>query len=215
MREDGGRAKRLIGRIYSAAADNLYEPLVVNGAFKVFGGNLNTLVIEQGRRAVAQAHGGAILDLPVGTGYFAIEMARKHNGMVVGADIAEGMTRKTAAVARSAGVDNLIAIQADAHHLPFPDGSFAAVVCSNGLQVMPGLRPSVRELVRVLAYGGRLFVSVILAPIGAGLPRDTREHLPTLMRPGRDVVDAIRSTGVWDVTSRRERLAYLIEATKS
>jgi ubiquinone/menaquinone biosynthesis C-methylase UbiE len=215
MREDGGRAKRLIGRIYSAAADNLYEPLVVNGAFKVFGGNLNTLVLEQGRRAVAQAHGGAILDLPVGTGYFAIEMARKHNGIVVGADIAEGMTRKTTVVARSAGVDNLVAIQADAHHLPFPDGSFAAVVCSNGLQVMPGLMPSVRELVRVLAYGGRLFVSVILAPVGAGLPRDTREHLPTLMRPGRDVVDAIKATGVWDVTSRRERLAYLIEATKS
>jgi hypothetical protein len=80
---------------------------------------------------------------------------------------------------------------------------------------MPGLMPSVRELVRVLAYGGRLFVSVILAPVGAGLPRDTREHLPTLMRPGRDVVDAIKATGVWDVTSRRERLAYLIEATKS
>src|SRR5687767_6022170 len=97
---DGSRAKRLIGRIYSLAADKLYEPLVVNGAFKVFGGNLNALVLEQGRHAVAQAHGGAILDLPVGTGYFAIEMARKHNGVVVGVDIAEGMTRKSLAMAR-------------------------------------------------------------------------------------------------------------------
>ncbi|MGH2806686.1 MAG: class I SAM-dependent methyltransferase [Actinomycetota bacterium] len=215
MSEDGGRAKRLIGRIYSAAADTLYEPLVVNGAFRVFGGNLNALVVEQGRRAVAQAHGGAILDLPVGTGYFAIEMARRHNGIVVGVDIAEGMTRKALSVARSARVDNLVAMQADAHRLPFPDGAFAAVVCSNGLQVMPGLVPSVRELVRVLAHGGRLYVSVLVAPIGAGLPRGTREHLPTFMRPGRDVADAIRATGVCDVTTRRERLAYLIEATKS
>ena len=209
------RAKRLIGRIYSAAADTLYEPLVVNGAFRLFGGDLNSLVMEQGRRAIGAAHGGPILDMPVGTGYFTVEMARRHPGLVVGADIAEGMVARTRSVAAEQELDNLVAVQADAHHLPFPDNTFAAVVCSNGLQVMPGLVPSVTELTRVLAYGGRLFVSVILAPLGAPLSAATRARLPTALRPASDVADAIKATGVWDVTLRRERLAALIEATKS
>ena len=209
------RAKRVVGKIYSAAADTLYEPLVVRGAFRLFGGDLNQLVMEQGRRAVASAHGGAILDMPVGTGYFALEMARRHPGPIVGVDIAEGMVRKTRRVADEARVDNLVAVRADAHRLPFADGAFAAVVCSNGLQVMPGLVPSVRELVRVLAYGGRLYVSVILAPLGAPLTRRRRARLPTLLRPPGDIADAIRETGVWDVTTRQERMATLIEATKS
>lgn len=211
----GDGAKRLIGRIYSAAADTLYEPLVVNGAFKLFGGDLNSLVMDQGRRAVSAAHGGPILDMPVGTGYFAIEMARRHPGVVVGVDIAGGMVARTREVALGQRVDNLVSVQADAHHLPFPDNTFSAVVCSNGLQVMPGLVPSVQELTRVLTYGGRLFVSVILAPLAAPLPAGTRTHLPTLLRPARDVAAAIKATGVWEITTRRERLATLIEATKS
>ena len=201
----------MIGGIYSFAADKLYEPLVVHGAFRVFGGPLNDLVVEQGRRAVDAAKGGPILDLPVGTGYFTVEMARRHDGIVVGVDIAEGMVRETA----ERGQPNLVAVQADAHHLPFDDGAFRAVVCTNGLQVMPGLVPSLRELERVLAPGGRLYVSVIVAPLGAVFPSDTREHLPTLVRPGKDVVAAVASTGLHVTRNERVRLATLIEATKA
>ena len=204
------RAKRMIGGIYSFAADKLYEPLVVHGAFRVFGGQLNDLVREQGRRAVAGAAGGPILDLPVGTGYFAVEMARRHPGIVVGVDIAEGMTRETA----ERRVDGLVAVQADAHHLPFDDATFRAVLCTNGLQVMPGLVPSVTEMERVLAPGGRFYVSVIGAPLGAVFRSDTREHLPTVVRPAKDVVAAIERTGLHVTRHERARLATLIEATK-
>jgi len=207
------RAKRLIGGIYSLAADKLYEPLVVHGAFRVFGGALNDLVLEQGRRAVSEARGGPILDLPVGTGYFTVEMARRHEGVVVGVDIAEGMVREAAERAR-AGASNLVTVQADAHHLPFADGAFRAVVCTNGLQVMPGLGPSLDEMDRVLAPGGRFYVSVILAPVGAALRRDTREHLPTLVRPAKDVVAAIAARGFHVTRNDRARMASLIEATK-
>lgn len=206
-------SKRIIGGIYSFAADKLYEPLVVHGAFRVFGGPLNELVIEQGKRAVSGARGGPILDMPVGTGFFTVEMARRHEGIVVGVDIAEGMVRETAERAE-VEAPNLVAVQADAHHLPFDDGSFRAVVCTNGLQVMPGLMPSVTEMERVLAPGGRLYVSVIVAPVGAVFRSETREHLPTLVRPGRDVVAAIESTGLHVTRQERVRLATLIEATK-
>ena len=206
------RSKRVIGGIYSFAADKLYEPLVVHGAFRVFGGALNELVLDQGRRAVAAAHGAPILDMPVGTGYFTIEMARRHTGIVAGVDIAEGMVRETSA--RAAGSPNLIAVQGDAHHLPFDDGAFGAVVCTNGLQVMPGLVPSMREMERVLAPGGRLYVSILVAPLGAVFPSDTREHLPTLVRPSKDVVSAVEATGLHVTRHERVRLATLIEATK-
>lgn len=207
------RAKRAIGGIYSFAAEKLYEPLVVHGAFRLFGGPLNDLVLEQGRRAVSAARGEPILDMPVGTGYFAIEMAERHDGIVIGVDIAEGMVRETVARAR-AGVPNLVGVQGDAHYLPFGDGTFRAVLCSNGLQVMPGLVPSMNELVRVLAPGGRLYISVIVAPVGAVFRHDTREHLPTFVRPGRDVVAVVQKAGLHVTRNERVRLATLIEATK-
>ncbi|MBW3595120.1 MAG: class I SAM-dependent methyltransferase [Actinobacteria bacterium] len=206
-------AKRIIGGIYSVAADKLYEPLVVHGAFRLFGGPLNDLVAEQGRRAVSGALGEPILDMPVGTGYFTIEMARNHDGIVVGVDIAEGMVRETHSRARLEA-PNLVAVQADAHHLPFEDASFKAVVCTNGLQVMPGLVPSIEEMERVLAPGGRLYISVILAPVGAPFRSPTREHLPTLMRPAKDIVATIQERGLHVTRDERVRLATLIEATK-
>ena len=94
MREGRERAKRRVRNIYSWAADRVYDPVVINGAFRVFGGSLNDLVREQGRAALASADGGPILDMPVGTAYFASEVARSYEGLVVGVDIAEGMVRE-------------------------------------------------------------------------------------------------------------------------
>jgi ubiquinone/menaquinone biosynthesis C-methylase UbiE len=212
--ERGSTAKKAIAATYSFLAKRLYNPLIARGGFRLLGGDLNELVLEQGRDAVAAAAGRPILDMPVGTAYFTTKMAARHDGVVVGVDIAEGMVREAKRAAERDGVPNLVTACADAHHLPFPDGSFGAVVCSNGLQVMPGLEPSVRELVRVLAPGGKLFVSVILAPLGAPLPGDYRDHLPTLLRPARDVAHEITQAGIPFVNLRRERLAFLLWGEK-
>jgi ubiquinone/menaquinone biosynthesis C-methylase UbiE len=212
MRERGSSRKRLIGNIYSAAAERVYDRVVVNGAFKLFGGSLNELVRLQGRRAIVLAKGRPILDMPVGTAYFAAEVGRFYPGLVVGVDIAAGMVRQARSVARAAGSD-LEVLQADAHHLPFADGAFGAILCSNGLQVIPGLTASVAELARVLAPGGTLLVSVVTLP--APLPRGLRDRLPTMMRPGSDVADALREVGLHARITTRERLATLIQATKS
>ena len=211
MPDRSDRRKRLIGNLYSAAAERVYDRLVVNGAFKLFGGSLNDLVRIQGRRAIVLAEGQPILDMPVGTAYFAAEVARFYPGLVVGVDIAEGMVRQARSVATNAGA-NLEVLQADAHHLPFGDGSFRAILCSNGLQVIPGLQPTISELARVLAPGGTLLVSVVTLP--APLPRSARARLPTMLRPGDDVVDALRAIGLHARVTTRERLATLIEATK-
>jgi SAM-dependent methyltransferase len=206
--------RRAIGRAYSLVADNLYEPIVVKGAFRLFGGDLNGLVVEQGRAAVQAADGGVILDLPVGTGYFTMAMAKASGGLVVGADLAWGMVRHTARDARSIGADNLVAVQADSHHLPFENESFAAVVCSNGLQVMPGLERNIEELARVLSGGGTLFVSVVSMPLSTMLPSSATDHLPVLLRSGRDVAAALGRGDLRVTKIDRSRFAWLIEARK-
>jgi ubiquinone/menaquinone biosynthesis C-methylase UbiE len=212
--EPGSRAKRAIASTYSFLADRLYNPLVVHGGFRLFGGNLNELVFEQGRQAVAAARGGPILDMPVGTAYFTTRVAEAHDGLVIGVDIAEGMVRESARVAAQAGLSNLVTVCADAHQLPFPDDSFAAVLCSNGLQVIPGLRPAASELVRVLAPGGTLFVSVLLAPIGRILPAPQRAGLPTLLRPADDIAYELLRAGLPHLQRRRARLAALMWGEK-
>ena len=215
MGRDHSVAKRVVGAIYSKAAEKLYEPIVVQRAFPLLGGNLNELVLEQGREAVEAAGGAPILDMPVGTAYFTTEIARQHTGVVIGVDIAEGMVRQAREVARAAGLANLIAIRADAHKLPFPDSCFGAVLCTNGLQVIPGLSPTVDELVRVLRPGGSVFVSFLSAPVTQFMSFEKRAGLPALMRPREDVIEAFSEAGIHAMSMRKQRLATLLRGMKS
>ena len=206
--------KKAIGAFYSFTAERLYEPIIVRRAFPFFGGDLNHLAAEQGRRAVAAAAGGPVLDVPVGTAFFTIDVARKHKGTVVGTDYAFGMVREASRAAREKELDNLVTLQSDIHHLPFEAGTFSATLCTNGLQVIPGLEPSARELARTLKDGGRLYVSVISLPLSKLLPSAARPHLPTFLRSGTEVADALARAGLKIDSVRRSRLATLIEAEK-
>jgi ubiquinone/menaquinone biosynthesis C-methylase UbiE len=198
-------AKRVIGGIYSWAADTVYEPLVVQGAFKVFGGSLHRFVRDQALAAARVAADRPILDLPVGTGTFTMTAAGATDGIVVGADIASGMVRQAKANALRAGLRNLVGVQADAHHLPFPDGAFGAILCTNGLQVMPGLAETLAELRRVLADDGRLYVSVV------NLPLSSAPSAPTLLMSRPQLKRALQSAGFTVTRLDRERLATFLE----
>lgn len=206
--------KRFIGSAYSFAADRFYDPVVVNGGFKLFGGNLNDLAIEQGRRAVEVVEGGPILDMPVGTAYFTTKIARAHPGLVVGSDIAWGMVERSMEVAGEEATPNLVCVQADAHALPFPDNTFPAVMCTNGLQVIPGLIPAVSELARVTEPGGHLFISVLTLPAPKAVREARRNKLPTVMLAGVDIAEVVVRSGLDLQDLRSERLATLIEARK-
>jgi ubiquinone/menaquinone biosynthesis C-methylase UbiE len=202
-----GRAQKIVAGIYSAAAHRLYDPLVVHGSFKLMsGGRLHELVADQGRAAVRVAGGGPILDVPVGTAYFTRAVAAAHPGVVVGVDIAEGMVRESRSLARREGLSNLSLVQASVHALPFEDGRFPAILCTNGLQVIPGLRGAVAELARVLAPGGTLFVSVVGVPLRS-------QGLPTALAT-KNVTDALRGAGLSIVRGAQHRLAWFGEVTK-
>lgn len=206
--------KRFIGSAYSMAADRVYEPIVVKGTFKVFGGNLNELAVAQGRRAAEVAEGGPILDMPVGTAYFTTKLARAHEGLVVGSDIAWGMVVRSMEAADEQAIPNLHCVQADAHALPFPNDTFAAVMCTNGLQVIPGLAPTIAELARVTRPEGYLFVSVLTLAAPRVVREMRRDMLPTIMLSGDEIAAAIESSGLEVKVVRTERLATLIEAVK-
>jgi hypothetical protein len=79
--------------------------------------------------------------------------------------------------------------------------------------VIPGLRPSLSELARVLAPGGSLFVSVITLPTTRLRP-NRKDRRPTWMLAGAHIAEAIADTGLHVTSRNRERLATLIEATK-
>ncbi len=200
---------RLFGRLYSGIANNLYEPVIVKIAFPLFGRDLPELVRAHGRRASALAKGRPILDLPVGTGYFATDMASIHEGTVVAADLAWGMAAK----ARSTDA-RLAVVQADGFHLPFPDDAFDVIVSSNGLQVMPDLAGAVAEMYRITAPRGTVLVALPTIPVGSLLPRAVSKRMPTFFRSGRDVADALVDAGYQVSDCRRSRLAYLIEAVR-
>ena len=206
--------KRLIGGVYSVMAKRLYEPIVVRRAFPLFGGDLQTTVLAQGRRAAEIAAGRPILDMPVGTAFFTIETARQHSGLVVGADIARGMVAEAKARATSSGIANLATVQADAHALPFGDGTFAAILCTNGLHVIPDLGRAPDEMSRVLAPDGVLYASVVHLPASALLPGPAAAHLPTLLSSRRRLTGAFEGAGLRVGSVVRQRLATLVEARK-
>jgi len=209
---NGGFAQRAVAGIYSRAARRLYEPIVVNGVFPLLGGDLHEKVHALGRRAREVAGDTPILDLPVGTAYFTLDVARHHEGLVIGADIAAGMVQRTRAAARERGASNLIAVQADAHHLPFNNATFGAILCTNGLQVMPDLPTTLKEFRRVLTPNGTLFVTTITAPIDQVLPKTATPHLPTLMRSSASVQREFEAAGFETSHLESQRLAYWFEA---
>ena len=207
--------KKAIGGIYSAAADRIYEPVVVKFGFPLLGGDVNALALAQGKKAARTADGGPILDMPVGTAYFTVQMAKLYEGVVVGADIAEGMVRTARRAALGAGVENLVCVQADAHALPFADGGFGAILCTNGLQVIPDLDASLAELARVLAPEGTMYTSIIAVPLSRALPREAAGKMPTMLKSRREITEAFSRAGLDVVSVDSNRFALLLEARRA
>jgi ubiquinone/menaquinone biosynthesis C-methylase UbiE len=104
--------------------------------------------------------GERVLDVACGTGVVARHALERvgDGGRVVGADINAGML--TVARAATPGVGAPDWYEASADNLPLPDGTFDVALCQLGLQFFADKAAAVRELLRVLVPGGRLFVNV-------------------------------------------------------
>ena len=138
----------LKGQVTRSAAE-IYEEFFVPALFQQWA---SIVADAAGIRA-----GQRVLDVACGTGVLAREAAARvaPGGSVVGLDRNDGMLamarRMAPAVDWKAG---------RAEQLPFPDGSFDAVVSQFGLMFFDDRVAALREMKRVLRTGGRLAVAV-------------------------------------------------------
>ncbi len=135
----------------SADAAAIYERALVPALFAEWPPRL----LELARLAPGQQ----LLDVACGTGVVARE-ARRRAAEVVGVDINPGM------LAQARSLDPEIEWrQADAHALPFEDGSFDAVLCQFGLMFF-GDRPRALAEMRRVARPGAPVVTAVWAGLG-------------------------------------------------
>ena len=96
---------------------------------------------------------GPVVDVGCGIGKLGTALTRlgRSDLQIIGADF-QGTLLEEARDGYAAR------IEADAHHLPFRDGAFAAAIASNSLHHFPDAEQAMREIARVLRPGG-VFVS--------------------------------------------------------
>ncbi len=96
-----------------------------------------------------------VLDVCTGTAGVALEIARHHNGRIVGLDVSHSMLKAGLGAVEESSLDGRIQlIQGRAEHLPFPDETFDTVVFTYLLRYVQEPDVTIRELSRVLKPGG-------------------------------------------------------------
>jgi SAM-dependent methyltransferase len=112
--------------------------------------------------AVSLTSGERVLELacgPGGTGIAAAELVGP-SGEVVLSDVAPEMTAIAIERARDRGLGNVTGLELDLERIDQPDGSYDAVLCREGLMLVPEPARAASEIRRVLRPGGRASVSV-------------------------------------------------------
>lgn len=139
------------------------------------------------RRAAQEAcpvPGSRVLDLCGGTGdlSLALAAAKALPSQVVCCDFAHPMLARAEAKFARRGLDGLCrTVEGDALRLPFADGSFDAVTVGFGVRNLADMQAGFREILRVLAPGGRLVVLEFSRPTGRLLSRLYALYLRTVV----------------------------------
>jgi demethylmenaquinone methyltransferase / 2-methoxy-6-polyprenyl-1,4-benzoquinol methylase len=96
--------------------------------------------------------GDTVLDVATGTGAVAAELIRRTGCTVIGLD----QSRDMLAEARRRLPRGVELVEGDADHLPFPDGSFAALTFTYLMRYVDDPATTLRELARVVRPGGTI-----------------------------------------------------------
>lgn len=157
--------------------------------------------------------GDRLLDVGCGTGRHVIEALRR-NCYAVGVDCDRTELRRLQfygyCLAAEGGMRGRgAAVLADGAKLPFPDGAFDRVICTEVLEHVADDRLLVRELARLLRPGGTIAVSVpalraeaIIWGLASIQKRRPGEHLRVYFQ--RQLADLLREGG-FSVYARRYR----------
>jgi SAM-dependent methyltransferase len=149
------------------------------------------------------APGKRVLDAAAGDGNAALAAARR-GAHVEACDLAPRMVERGRARCAAAGRPVTWRV-ADVEALPYPDGSFDAVLSSFGAYLAPRPLQAARELLRVTRPGG-------LVALAAWIPRGLPGRLDELVEPFAPRPDGVPRPDGWGVEPvARRRLAPLAE----
>lgn len=104
--------------------------------------------------------GGRALDLGCGRGRHAHALARQANLSVTGVDADAAELAATRDGLRLMAAKDWLLVNADARRLPFPDGAFDGVICSEVLEHIIDYDAALAEIARVTRPGGVFALSV-------------------------------------------------------
>src|ERR1700720_614866 len=138
-------------KAFTSSISELYETYLVPLIFEPYAADLVNRLASRPLTGV--------LEIAAGTGVVTRTLASvlPEHVSIVATDLNQPMLDKASALGTRRPVRWR---QADAMQLPFPDGTFDAVVCQFGVMFFPEKDKSYREIHRVLAPGGRYLFNV-------------------------------------------------------
>jgi SAM-dependent methyltransferase len=143
-------ARTASDKVFAGSIPKLYETYLVPLIFAPYAADL--------ARRVASPAPRRVLEIAAGTGAVTRALAEAlPDAQIVATDLNQAMLDQAAAVGISRPVTWR---QADAMQLPFPDGTFDAVVCQFGAMFFPDKTKAFAEARRVLRHGGTFLFNV-------------------------------------------------------
>jgi len=130
-----------------------YARLLLGDSFHPGGLKLSERLGEQ----LELRPGLRVLDVASGTGATAVFLAERFGCHVIGLDYSTELVRQARRRAQEAGLGQLVQFEhGDSERLPFPDGTFDALVCECSFCTFPDKHAAANEFARVLRAGGQV-----------------------------------------------------------
>ncbi len=194
----------------------VYERLWRPTSFYVASGVTARAERRRAASALRLATASRLLDVACGPGNFTGPLAEElpDGGLAVGFDSSEPMLARGVL---DNGGPRTCYVRGDARSLPFADETFDAVCCFGALYLMPEPFRVAREMVRVLAPGGRI---AILTSYAAGVPPLRHvltggAHIIGLTMFDRGAfVELFSSAGLVDIEQQTQRVLQFVAATR-